>query len=248
VGLHPERLVLERSGRALARRPKTREVLPVAAGEASVPRWRAAVDRLASLGPGALANGDVTVVLSGLFVRSTLVPWSDALTSEEELQAFARHCFARIYGAQGEGWVVTLSDSGAGEHRVACAVERSLVEALAAVVTGAQGRLRSVQPHPMASFNRCRPALGAADAWFVDVEPGLASIALLQEQQWQSLRTVKVGPAWRHDLPGLLSREACLVECATQCTRVAVFAEDDDDTAPVQAGGWTIAPLPALEA
>ena len=236
VEVYPDRLVLARASGGLARRSTHREVVPVSPAEGLAARWRAPLDRLAALPSELLAKSDVSVVLSSFFVRYALMPWSDALANEDERQAFARHCFSRVYGADADGWAIKLSASGAGKPQVACAVEHTLVDALSTVVKAAAGRFSSLQPHLMASFNRCRRALGEADAWFVDVEPGLASIGLLQAGAWHSLRTVKVGPAWRQELPGLLSREACLAETAVPCSQVAVFAPDDMD-APAETPG-----------
>ena len=204
LGVYPDRLVLARA--------KGAQTAPVAPGEPQASRWRSALDALAGL--EALSRADVTVVLSSFFVHYTLVPLSAALTSAAERLAFARHCLARIHGPAAEAWAVRLS----GE--VACGVDGALVEALRAALAVRANRLRSLQPRLMASFNRCRRKLGERPGWFVDVEPGLASVALLQNEKWQSLRSVKVGPDWEAQLPALLAREACFVDSPADCPQV----------------------------
>jgi len=204
LGVYPDRLVLARA--------KGAETLAVAPPEPQAARWRSALDAVAGL--EALSRADVTVVLSSFFVRYTLVPLNQALANAAERLAFARHCLARIHGPAVEGWVVRLS----GE--VACGVEGAVVEALRTALAARGNRFRALQPRLMASFNRYRRKLGERAAWFVDVEPGLASVALLHDERWQSLRSVKLGPLWEKELPGLLAREACFVDSPADCQPV----------------------------
>jgi hypothetical protein len=204
LGVYPDRLVLARA--------KGAQSFAVGPAEPGAARWRPALDTLAAL--EALSKADVTVVLSSFFVRYTLVPVNQALANAAERLAFARHCLARIHGPAVEGWTVRLS----GE--VACGVEGGLVEGLRAALAARGNRLRSLQPRLMASFNRYRRKLGERPAWFVDVEPGLACLALLQDERWHSLRPVKLGPLWEKELPGLLAREACLVDSPADCQPV----------------------------
>jgi hypothetical protein len=204
LGIYPDRLVLARA--------KGAQTVAVAPGEPQAARWRSALDTLAGL--EALSRADVTVVLSSFFVRYTLVPLNQALTSAAERLALARHCLARIHGPAVESWTVRMS----GE--VACAVEGGLVEGLRAALAVRANRFRALQPRLMASFNRSRRKLGERAAWFVDVEPGLASVALLQNERWQSLRSVKLGERWEQELPGLLAREACFVDSPADCPPV----------------------------
>jgi hypothetical protein len=206
VGLYPDRLVLVRK--------KGEQTIALGARESGAAGWRAALDALSTVAAEVLCKMHVTVVLSSSFVRYTLLPRSEALTRADERLAFARHCLARVHGSAAEGWAVRLS----GE--VACGVERPLVEELKTLIAAHASRFRSLQPRLMAGFNRCRSKLGERPGWFVDVEPGLASLALVQRGQWHSLRTVKIGPSWQDELPGLLSREACFVDSPADCIQV----------------------------
>jgi hypothetical protein len=205
VGFYPDRLVLVRG--------KATESIALAPAAPPEPRWRAGLDALAGL--EALTGAEVTVVLSSFFVRYALVPATEALVGAGERLAFARHCLARVYGSVAEGWVVRLS----GE--VACGVELRLIDGLRSALAARGNRLRSVQPRLMAAFNRHRRQLGEQPSWFVDVEPGLASLALLASRRWQSLRSVKLrAESWEDELPGLLAREACFVDSPADCPRI----------------------------
>jgi hypothetical protein len=95
----------------------------------------------------------------------------------------------------------------------------------------------------MASFNRWRALLGGRPGWFVVAEPGLLSVALLGGGQWHSVRTLKVGADWTQELPGVLSREECLVDGPTQSDEVLLFAPDAAQPLMLETGKWRIKTL-----
>jgi hypothetical protein len=227
IALFPDRLVLTRISGGLRRKVRQAETLALAPAAEGSANWQPAVDALAGLlAAGALEHAELTLVLSNHFVRYVLVPWSDALGSREEEEAFARHCFARVYGSQAETWALKLGHADPAQGRLACAVEQALIDALAHTLAPLKGRYRSLQPYLMVSFNRVRAALGALPAWLVVAEPGLLCLGLLHQSQWKSVVTLKVGADWEKELPGLIAREECLVDCDSACERVLVVAPD----------------------
>ena len=244
IALYPERMVLARASGGFRRRLVHKEIVAFAPSEPGMPPWQPAVNALAiKVAAGALAKADVTLVLSNRFVHYAVVPWSETITSKEEDLAFARHCFARVYGSDADDWEIKLSSAPPRKPRVACAVEPSLIEALSTCMSPLAGRYRSLQPYLMASFNRWRTRLGGRPGWFVVAEPGLLSVALLRDGQWHSVRTLKVGPDWPQELRGVLSREECLVDDPTQCDEVLLFAPDAAQTLMLDAGKWRISRL-----
>jgi hypothetical protein len=99
----------------------------------------------------------------------------------------------------------------------------------------------------MASFNRWRTRLAKRPGWFVVAEPGLLSLAMLCDGQWHSVRTLKVGPDWAQELPGVLSREEYMVGSHTPCDDVMLFAPDAAQPLMLEPGKWRInALLPTL--
>lgn len=248
VALYPERLLLARCGGRLRPRLEHKQTIALAPPDAGAPPWQPAVDALAAqVAAGAMAGAAVTLVLSNRFVHYVVVPYSDALGGAEEQLAFVRHCFSRVHGSQADGWAIRVSEAGAREARLACGIEQALVDALAAAMAPLGSRYRSLQPHLMASFNRWRSKLAGRAGWFVVAEPGLLSIALLGDGQWQSVRTLKVGPDWLKELPGVLNREEFMVGSHTQCDEVLLFAPDASQPMLLEAGKWRIKALrPAL--
>jgi hypothetical protein len=194
VVLYPERLVVARMSGGITRRLLHKEIVSLPPAREGEPSWFPAVEAVGvKAADGAFALADVTLVLSSRFVRYVVVPWSEALASREEELAFARHCFASVYGSEAATWACKLSSSRQRKPRLACAVERPLMDALNQRLGGLGRRYRSLQPHLMASFNRIRAEVRDQSAWLVVAEPGLLCLALLQEGCWQTVRTIPTG-------------------------------------------------------
>jgi hypothetical protein len=71
-------------------------------------------------------------------------------------------------------------------------------------------------------------------------EPGLLCVALLQDGQWKSVRSVKVGPDWAAELHTVMAREECMVETELECDRIVVYAPDLPEPVLPQSGRWRI--------
>jgi hypothetical protein len=135
---------------------------------------------------------DVTVVLSSHYVRYALVPWSEALTSAAEEEAYVRHHFAKIHGERARSWALRASEAPNGAPRLASAVDKELIDALKAYFPPkGKARLVSVQPALMALFNRSRGAVPKAGAWLALAEPERACVALHMRGRWRAVQSAK---------------------------------------------------------
>jgi hypothetical protein len=191
--------------------------------------WHGAVSALDRLGIGQRCR--VTVVLSNHFVRYALIPWSDALASEAEEEAYVRHHFARIHGDRAKAWAVRASDGGSGAPRLASAIENALLDALRACFPArGKAKLVSVQPALMELFNRARGSIPRSGAWLVLAEPDRACIALHAGRHWRAVQSAK--DAWLT----LLERMRLTVEGEVP-QLVLLHGPDGVDEAP----GWQVA-------
>ena len=172
----------------------------------------------------------LSVVLADSFVRYMLLPWNSALKNEEQWLALARHRLSTVYGAQAAEWEVKLTATAPQGARLACALERSLVEALAQKAVAANVDLVSVQPFLVAAFNQIRDLAGAASCWLVVEEPGRLTLAYLQRGAWIAVRSRRVDSQWRVLLPEILERESACLALPETCTRVIVCAQEAFDT------------------
>jgi hypothetical protein len=224
LGLCSDRLLLSRN--------KFVAVQPTA----DAAEWRAVVQAL----PDALQsmkNQEVSLVLADQFVRYLLLPWNATLKSAEQWMALARHRLTAIHGAAAAAWEVKLTETAPMGPRLACAVDRELIEALAEKCAAAPVRLASVQPFLVAGFNRIRAHIGNGSCWLVVEEPGRLTLAFIQRGVWLAIRSRRVDERWRALLPEIIERESAFLALTEPCTRVIVCAQGAFDTGQYEA--WT---------
>jgi hypothetical protein len=226
ISLCAQRLVLR------ANKSRT-SVVPVQVDPNDV-EWRAAVGAI----PQVLAahkNHDVSVVLADEFVRYALIGWNASLKTEEQWMTLARHRLATVHGAAAAEWDIRLTETAPKGPRLACAVDRALVEELSAKFVALNVRLVSVQPFLVAAFNRIRSTVGNGSCWLVVEEPGRLTLALIQRGVWVAIRSRRSDKRWREMLPEIIERESAFLALATPCTSVVVCAQDAFDTEMHQA-------------
>lgn len=197
------------------------------------PPWRPALQALSEALPEfGRGQRTATVVLANRFVRYVLVPWSAELANAEEEEAYAAHCFDRVYGAAGGRWVLRLSREAVETPQLASAVDGEMLDSLRAVFEDAGIALRSVQPRLMAVCNEFRARLRRHSGWLALLEAGNLCLAQLDRGRWSSIRNQRIGSAWRDALPVMLEREALLGERAAAPAEVCLW-HDDADAAPL---------------
>ncbi len=194
--------------------------------EGSAP-WRAALDAL----PQVLArfrNREANIVLADQFVRYALLPWSDTLKTHAQWLALARHRFCAIHGPLASDWEIRFAETAPAGPRLACAVDRELVDELAARFSGTGVQLVSVLPFLVAAFNQVRHRTGGS-CWLVIEEQGRLTFALFLRGVWVAIRSRRCDNGgdsrWRASLPEILAREAAFLGLEEPCTRVIVCAQ-----------------------
>jgi hypothetical protein len=225
VGLSPDRIVLAEYGGGLKARLTRAEALFVEP-RPDAPRWRAAVDALSSaLAQSEAGRPALTVILSSRLVRHAVLPWNPTLRGEDDWLAYARHRLQSVHGAATEDWELRVCATAPHGPRLVSATDRALLEALDAAAAAAGGTLESVQPYLMAAFNHAGQLPGDATFWLVLEEPGRLTLALIQGGSWRSVRSRRVDPRWREQLPAILERESAALGLDEPCMEVALHAE-----------------------
>lgn len=227
-----------RLARGLRPRVAMKETLPCGDGSSA---WKGALETLAQslLNRAPWRGGDATVVLSNHFVRYQLLPWSEAIGSDEEWLAYARQRFGQVHGEAAKEWVVRVDAPRRGQPTLACAMDRALLDGLEAGFAAAKSRLVSVQPHLASAFNRLRGAFGTQPAWFVLVEEGRLLLLLARDGAWQSVATRKTAAdSWAAELPLLLDRECRLKGIEPAPQRVCLHAVGVRKIALPATGPW----------
>jgi hypothetical protein len=199
--------------------------------------WRAAVDALPAL-LQAQSSREASVVLADEFARYALLPHNDAVKTPQQWLALARHRFSALHGAIAAEWDVKVTATAPLGPRLACAVDRELLERLVHQFVAAGVRLVSVQPFLVAAFNRIRRTVGNGSCWIVVEEPGRLTLALIQRGAWTAIRSRRSDGRWRVALPEILERESAFLGLDRPCTRVIVCAQGEFEFDPQMQETW----------
>ena len=78
----------------------------------------------------------------------------------------------------------------------------------------------------MTAYNNCHGHLHNREAWFVLAEQDSLCLGLVQQGQWRSVRTLKVGSDWLEKLPDILDREVYLSEVDTSSDEIYLWAPE----------------------
>ena len=196
--------------------------------------WRGAVEALPEV-LKAHRGSEASVVLADQFARYALLPHSDAVKTPEQWLSLARHRFGALHGSVAAEWEVKVTQTAPLGARMACAIDRELVEQLIRTFAGSGVRLISVQPFLVAAFNRIRKQVGNGSCWIVVEEPGRLTLALLQRGAWVAIRNRRSDERWREMLPEILERESAFLGLDEPCTSVIVCAQGEFDAGMHQA-------------
>jgi hypothetical protein len=192
--------------------------------------WESPVQALQGI-VSAVKNGEVSIVLADQFVRYVLLPWNETLKTREQWQALAKHRFAGLHGAaRAAEWELEVSETAPQGPRLACAVDRALINALKKQFLSRQIQLVSVQPFLVAAYNRIRATVGNGSCWVVVEERGRLTLVLIQRGAWLAIRSRRCDERWRIVLPEILERESAFLGLSEPCTRVVVCAQNGFDT------------------
>ena len=213
IGLAPERVYV--SGAAS---------LELAPGDGG---WAAALEALPAILKG--RSGVAGIVLADQLVRYALLPHSEALKSDEQWAALARHRFSVLHGPRADEWRVSVAATAPHGARLACAVDEALIQALAGTFVKSQVKLGSVQPFLVAAFNRIRRRVGNGSCWIVVEETGRLTLALVQRGAWVAIRARRSDAQWRKGLGEILERESAFLGLSQPVTRVIVCAQGEFD-------------------
>jgi hypothetical protein len=201
------------------------KAVELAAGDGT---WNPVLEALEPMLKG--MKGEAAVVLADQFVRYTLLPWNETLKTAEQWNALASHRFTTLHGPKAGDWQVNVAQTAPMGPRLACAVDRELIQRLADLFVKANIRLASVQPFLVAAFNRIRKTVGNGSCWIVVEEAGRLTLALIQRGMWVAIRTRRADKTWRNVLPEMLERESAFLGLSSPITRVIVCAQGEFNT------------------
>jgi len=238
--VHPQRLVLERQPWRGAASRQTAEVgLPVS-GAAD---WQPALEAAEALlkADGKRAAG-LRIVVADQFVRYTLLPWSDSLTSKQARQAMARALLKNTLGDKAASLEIAIECPAFGKNSIAAGVDRNLLAGLRAAAKARRLRLNSLQPRLVAELAGKHKQVH--DGWVVCIDHGWLTLAGLRGGEISCLRnhraSTEQADVLASELGGLLAAEIAAVNGKK------LFIASHQVAAPKLAGDWETTLWPAV--
>ncbi|HKO89416.1 MAG TPA: hypothetical protein VJU83_12985 [Burkholderiales bacterium] len=188
------------------------------------PTWQTAAAALAhGLSELGWRNARLQVRLSNHFVRYALVPGADKLRNQAERIAAAQHQLRSLYGERADTWLIVPA-TVRGDNRLVAAVDKGLVETLAAATAGPGLQLRRVEALLIWCYNQVRRRIDNRPTWLTIVEPGRLCVAYFDNKAWGFVRNERLRSAPQEEIPVILER-LCLAEGAKP-GRVLMFGAD----------------------
>ena len=173
-------------------------------GEASAPRWQAALAQFEAWLEDAPPRGRRSVLIPSEFVRYLVVPWQPQLQRADDHAAFVNHCFEQIHGAAATAWSCRAADPLYGKPALACAVDSAMLAQLSEAATARGRRMAHLQPALVQAWNASRAELPAGRLWFALVEDGWATLMRVDDGSPCHLRSQRCTAS---ALPHWLERE-----------------------------------------
>lgn len=197
IALAPEVLTaVVRSGRKIAAHSEIK-VDPDYPGEA----WEGA---LAAFGAylreaGVTLRGvPVAVSITTRWCHLAMLPWSDALLHEDSARRYRQAHFAGVFGEAARSWEIACDDAPYGEPRLACGIERELLDGLQ--------RVAREHGHPCIAIESilsiASRAIGAGRHQAMAViEPGRLVLARLEGGRIAAVQAQPCRGPWHSELP-----------------------------------------------
>ncbi|CAI06777.1 hypothetical protein [Aromatoleum aromaticum] len=136
------------------------------------------------------------IVIDDSWLRYLVVRWPDALRGREERQAYLAHRFREVHGVAEPEWTFAFDRGPVHFPVLACAAQRSVINALQAFARARRLRLVGVAGCFVHRFNRLQRRLDSAPGDFGALAVARGSrltVGLWRDGAWQALRSQNVG-------------------------------------------------------
>lgn len=247
VALSPSRIDVMRVAGIMRRSAAYAELIPGIEVVAEAP-WRGPVAALAEAMPNLAPRGSrCAVVLSNHFCRYTVVPANASLANDQEVEAYARLRLEETYGRDATAqWDVRIAGGAPGTARLACAVDRALMEELRRTCSASGLKLTAVRPLLAASFDHWRSRFGSGSFWFAAAEEGRLCLAGVENYAWHSVVSQRIGRNLGDELRAMLDR-ALLTAPGMTADTVYLFSRDHPGERLRTVPGLHVLPLVSAE-
>lgn len=129
-----------------------------------------------------------------------MVPWSDALLKESSAADFLQAQFVALYGSEARDWVIACDDAPYGQPRLACGIERGLLETFRQLMGEHRHTCQFVEPVISAAWRKITQNLGNQVKAFALIEVGMIVLASVNRGRIVAVQTQPCGKSWQDEL------------------------------------------------
>lgn len=175
-------------------------------------------------------------------VRWMLLPFSEAIATDEEWLAYAQVEFGGVHGDRARNWCIRVLSPRYGQPVPACAMDASLLDDLQRVCAVADVRVAQVAPAFSVALESERARLRSRVSAFVLVQDDRFTLAVTEAGGWRALDTGRVGPRMVESLEAALVR-ADAGQFGDAARRAWIRFDGPAVALPSRLGDWDIVVL-----
>jgi hypothetical protein len=204
IALHPAHVCVTTSNGGGRNAGLHTTKLDVGADEAGA-TWRAPLNALRGwleASPASVRKVDLT--LSDDFARYVLLPWSDAITSRDELASLTRLVFESSFGEGVAKWEMRSHIPEFGKAGLGCAIDDEFTSQLRQLLAEHRLEIVGLQPNFMRMFNCWSSQIGP-DALVASLSGTRCVFGVIKDGEWHGIRSVHISV--KQPLEQLVQRE-----------------------------------------
>lgn len=148
----------------------------------------------------------IRFTLSSRWCRMMMVPWSDALLDKISAADFLQSQFLALYGDAAREWTFTTDDAPYGQTRLACGIERELLQSLQQLAIESKHWCQSVEPVISIAWRTIAHLLGQDTRAIAIVEPGQLSMASMARGRIAAVQSQACDDTWYGELANAWQR------------------------------------------
>ncbi len=199
VFVGPSKVILARMRRGI--RPKCIAEQGISVDASHAGHWQPAIDTLRQQVANELwQDTNLRLVVSDLWARYAVLPWSAEISGTAERLAHARLILNNMYGEVADQWTIALSENRPRTATVVSAIPTQLIDDIRSAVSQNKIRLISLQPHLIVAFNGWRNKVPDSSAWFASIDEGSLAALHLTDGHCDRVRSIRISDDWAVEL------------------------------------------------
>lgn len=140
------------------------------------------------------------ITLASRWSRMMIVPWSDALLTEQNAKRFLQGQFVALYGERARDWLVVSDSAPYGQPRLACGIDAELLDALQQIALENKLQCRAVESIIAIAWRAIVAALGSGTKACAVIESGRLTLATTRRGRIVAIQSQACGNAWHREL------------------------------------------------